>query len=132
MGHWLGVGSRGKSAQAGMPVLPVWPSAGKVSRSEAPNAESGEKRLARQPTAGTLFQPSTRAGFRRTVATAGKSPAVAFCGPPDPGYFSTTVMVDAVFVLLVDIMTAFEPDTRYMTSVSEPLVTVTRPLDATE
>ena len=50
----------------------------------------------------------------------------------NPGYFSSTVMVDAVFVLLVDIMTAFEPDTRYMTSVSEPLVTVTRPLDATE
>lgn len=46
-------------------------------------------------------------------------------------YFSTTVTVPFVFVTLVEMNTAFEPDTMYMTLVSGAVPNVTRPFDDT-
>lgn len=52
--------------------------------------------------------------------------------PSTASYFSTMVSTDAEFPALVDIRTSFVLDTIYITFVSVPAASVTRPFDATE
>ena len=61
------------------------------------------------------------------LGSSAKTQANSFSGP----YFSTVVMVGLVFVVLVEISTAFELDTMYITFVSGAVPMVVRPFDET-